>query len=105
MTQYPRLEVFECWKRERTMLVVEWEGRLIGYGIARRDRGEIEGVHVLPGEVRKGIGGCVLAGLENAAAGEGIRNLKVTVSLNAVEFYEACGYVRVGSRSSRVRME
>jgi putative acetyltransferase len=61
--------------------------------------GEVTGVYVLPSVAREGVGTRVYSKLERRARARGARTLGLSASLNAVPFYEAQGYERVGERT------
>jgi len=94
--QYPERPVFERWRREREMIVAVADGHVVGFGMAQLDRGEIEGVHVLPGRTRSGLGARILSTMESAGRSQSLEILEVKVSLNAIDFYESCGYREEG---------
>lgn len=77
------------------MFVMESDGLMVGFGHATQ--GEVQAVFVDPGWAGRGVGGALLEhALRLAARGhEGPIQLKST--LNAVGFYEAHGFVEVGS--------
>lgn len=82
-------------------------GRVVGFGDARPEPsgytdgvdGEIRAVYVHPDAARTGVGSAILADLEGWARGRGVASLGLHASLNAVPFYEARGYDRVGERT------
>lgn len=80
--------------RERTCLVAERDGRVIG--TAALDAHEIVTFFVLPEEQGRGAGSALLAALEAAARAEGREQLEVKSSLTAVGFYERHGYRGTG---------
>ena len=59
---------------------------------------EVTGVYVHPVVARSGVGSSLLATLEARARETGVEMLGLTASVNAVPFYEARGYERVGER-------
>lgn len=89
---------------DRVVLVAEEDGELVGWGGVRLDDGSLLGVYVAPGAMNHGIGRAVLEAVERTAYHEGLRTLSVFAALNAVGFYEACGYIRVGKRDARGRV-
>lgn len=56
---------------------------------------EVTGVYVHPSIARQGVGARIYAELERRAQTHGVQTLGLSVSLNAVPFYEALGYERV----------
>ena len=69
-------------------------GSIIGFGNLNQRSGEIEALYVDPDYVGRGVGKRILAALENAAVGSGLKLLSLSSSLNAVKFYEMAGYKR-----------
>jgi putative acetyltransferase len=60
---------------------------------------EVTAVYVDPSVAREGVGSAVYAALERRARAAGVESLRLVASANAVPFYEAHGYVRVGTRA------
>jgi len=54
---------------------------------------EVEAVYVDPPYLRRGIGAALLKEAEVSAWSRGLRDLRLAASLNAVPFYESCGYL------------
>lgn len=69
------------------------DGETIGYGALDPTSCEIEAVFVLPEYAGRGIGRVLLTALEAIAAAKGIASLRLSASLNAVNFYRSAGYV------------
>ncbi len=76
-------------------LVMEEDGRLLGYAILDLDTGELDAAFVDPAEQGRGIARALLAALDAMAVARGLRRLFLSASLNAVPFYERAGYVAV----------
>ena len=92
VSQYPPPEVFATWRARRKMLVARKSEKLVGFGQIQFDRKEIVGVHVAPAVARCGIGTMLVDSLENEAVTADLTEIVVQASMNAVDFYEACGY-------------
>ena len=67
---------------------------IVGFGNLNQDSGEIEAVYVAPEYVRRGVGREILQTLENVARDGGLTRLRLSSSMNAVQFYENAGYRR-----------
>ena len=67
---------------------------IVGFGNLNQDSGEIEAVYVAPEYVRRGVGREILQALESVAREVGLTVLRLSSSLNAVQFYENAGYRR-----------
>ena len=80
--------------RERVLLVSEDAGCITGFGQLNQASGEVEAVYVLPDRQREGIGEALLRSLEEEARAAGFTKLSLSATLNAVPFYERCGYTR-----------
>ena len=80
---------------DRTVLVAEREGTVVGFGQAHHGRAEVEACYVHPDHAGRGVGSALLAGLEGRLAGTGAEAVDLVASLNAVGFYEGAGYDRV----------
>lgn len=93
---------------DNRFVVADADGRVVGFGELVFDPGEyleapadaeVRAVYVHPDAAGEGVGSAVLADLERAARERGIESLGLWASLNAVPFYEARGYERVGERT------
>lgn len=73
---------------ERLVSLVEEDGRILGFSTVTTDR-ELEALFVDPSAMGGGVGRALV---EHAGV-----PLHVTANLNAVPFYEAVGFVGVGS--------
>ena len=71
---------------------------IVGFGNLNQDSGEIEAVYVAPEYVRRGVGREILQALESVARDVGLKLLRLSSSLNAVQFYENAGYRRQQQR-------
>lgn len=89
-------------------VVATRDGTLAGFGSLRTDPpdgyraavdGEVTGVYVRPSMARQGVGSAIYAELERRARAAGLAALGLLASRNAVPFYEAHGYRRVGERT------
>ena len=65
---------------------------IVGFGNLNQNNGEIEAVYVAPEYVGRGVGREILQALESAAQDLGLTILRLSSSLNAVQFYENAGY-------------
>ena len=85
-------------------VVAERGGALAGFGHLTDHAEEygtdaaVEAVYVHPDNAGRGVGSAVLAHLEGYARAAGHETLALWASLNAVPFYEASGWERVGER-------
>ena len=80
------------------VVVAEDEGdgadrRVVGFGAVDLESGEVRAVYVHPEHAGEGVGSAILRELEERAAEEGLTDLHLTASLNAVPFYERHGWV------------
>lgn len=86
-------------------IVAICEGRVVGFGHmgACEDREklvpsielEVKGLYVSPEVVGRGVGRALFGELERRAVKRGCRQLTVWSTLNAIPFYESCGFVVV----------
>lgn len=67
--------------------------QVIGFSQLNPTMYEIEAVYVDPEHGRCGIGRSLLQHAEHAARQRGLRELRLAASLNAVPFYQSCGYI------------
>lgn len=75
----------------RDFLVAEQRGAIVGFGFLHRQAAELEALFVAPRFARRGIGTALLRALETIARDAGLKSLKLSASLNSVEFYAAAG--------------
>ncbi|HEX5442721.1 MAG TPA: GNAT family N-acetyltransferase, partial [Pirellulales bacterium] len=80
----------------RDFLVAELDGAVVGFGFLNRETAELEALFVSPGVARRGIGKAILRSLERIAHDVGLTSLRLSASLNSVEFYAAVGYQATG---------
>lgn len=96
LAQYPSRQLYEKWLHERVLVVAEHEGKIIGFAQYFPPDSSIEAVHVLPAYVKKGVGKMVMVLIEEIAKTQGAKKITLGSSLNAVGFYEKCGYSKKG---------
>ena len=94
LAQYPQRNVYEKWIRERVLVVAEHERDIVGFAQYFPPNSTIEAVHVLPAYAKQGVGKMLVQFLEEIARGQGTKTIALGSSLNAVGFYEKCGYIR-----------
>ena len=80
-------------------IVAERSGDVVGFGTVHVQDGQVHAVYVHPEVMERGVGRAILARLERDAREAGVDELTVLSTLNAVGFYEACGYDHVGRES------
>lgn len=76
-------------------LVAEVDGMVAGFGSIVPENAELRAVYVRPDFGRRGIGGQILAALEDLARRSGLTELAMDASLNAEDFYAKRGFVLV----------
>ena len=81
-------------------VIAESNSRLLGVGVLHR-RGEILLFYLAPGAQRQGIGKMIHAALEKKADQWGLTSLYLDSTALACSFYEALGYLPVGSATPR----
>lgn len=84
---------------ERTCLVAELHGRIIGTGAL--DGEELATFFVDPAFQRRGVGSQLLLALEHAASAAGHRQIRVDSSMTGAGFYARYGYERCGPAVER----
>jgi len=67
-----------------------------GFGAVDLESGEVRAVYVHPDHAGAGVGSAILGELEDRARAEGLTDLHLTASLNAVPFYERHGWTSTG---------
>lgn len=87
-------ESYEESIRSKEFFVAEDDGGdILGFGVLNQEIAEVEAVYVTPEAGRRGIGLEILRKLEERANAQGLQQLRLNASLNAVQFYERSGYV------------
>jgi len=94
LAQYPGKELYEKWLQERVLVVAEDGDQLVGFAQYFPPNSSIEAVHVLPSHIKKGVGKMLMAELEEIAKKQGAKIIILDSSLNAVGFYDRCGYTK-----------
>ena len=77
------------------MVVALVDGVIAGYGDLRLKSNEVRAVYVDANYARQGVGSAILRNLEETAYGNGLTDLHLGASLNAVGFYESHRYAVV----------
>jgi putative acetyltransferase len=80
--------------RQLELLVAE-EDRILGFSILDLRSAELRAVYLHPDGAGHGIGRRLVERAESAARRESLPQLRLEATLNAVGFYEACGFHRV----------
>jgi GNAT superfamily N-acetyltransferase len=94
LAQYPGRNVYEKWIHERVLVVAESEGKIVGFAQYFPPNNSLEALHVLPSHAKRGIGKMLVRAIEKIARNLGAERILLDSSLNAVDFYVKCGYVR-----------
>ena len=71
-------------------------GEVAGFGAIDLESGEVRAVYVHPDHAGEGVGSAILGKLEGRARVEGLADLHLAASLNAVPFYERHGWASTG---------
>lgn len=69
---------------------------VLGFGQFNAGSAEIEAVYVDPAALQRGVGRLLLDEAHRRARAAGLPSVRVTAALNAVAFYERCGYQALG---------
>jgi len=91
-----KLDRHEVW-------IAEEGGRLGGYVSLDPATFEIDSVYVAPEAFGRGIGRRLVEHILEVAREHRLENVWLDASINAIEFYEAMGFVVTGEDGSRVR--
>ena len=78
----------------KRLFVAEENGRLVGFGQLCGAMGVVERIYVLPCVSGGGVGQALMREAERRAIAAGCRKLYLNSSLNAVAFYQRCGFTR-----------
>lgn len=81
-------------RADRYVAVAEANGDVVGVAGVHLEAGALLGVFVSPDATGEGIGAALLDAVESEARAAGLDVLTIRSALNAVGFYEACGFER-----------
>lgn len=76
-------------------IVVIEKSSIVGYGFFNKQDKEVKGIYLIPDVAKKGVGYKILSGLESIAKEYGLDELVLNSTLNAVAFYEKCGFRKI----------
>lgn len=79
-------------RSDRYVAVAELDETLVGVGGVQLETGQLLGVFVHPDHMGEGVGSALYERLEDRAREAGLEALTIRSALNAVAFYEACGF-------------
>ena len=71
------------------------EELVVGFLFLSMDKAEVNALYLDPAVVGRGIGRQMLDYAEDLARQQSVTEMQLKSTLNAVGFYEACGYVRI----------
>jgi GNAT superfamily N-acetyltransferase len=96
------LTVTEDFLAEHLVLVAESEGRLVGFSavVGDGEQRELDGLFVVPGSLRQGIGKQLLAVAIARVRPEGVQALRIVSDPHAEAFYKSQGAVWIGEQPS-----
>ena len=87
------------------VMVAVQSGEIVGFATIvthEGDDAELEGLFVEPSHWRKGIGTALLHAIEREAAAWGANRLHVLANVEAVRFYEASGFEKLGEQPTEL---
>lgn len=90
-------EQFDETIHAKAFLVAETDGVIVGHGFLDKGTGEIEAIFVDPNSQRRGIGTQLLAALERIAQDAGLDSLRLSATLNSVQFYKRAGFTELSA--------
>ncbi|HEU4840648.1 MAG TPA: GNAT family N-acetyltransferase [Ilumatobacteraceae bacterium] len=98
---HPELLVFDrAWIEHGRVRVAVVAGRVVGFATTRPvddDTAELDDLFVDPGRMRRGVARALVSDAVAAARGEGRSRIDVSANVHAGAFYEAVGFVSVGT--------
>lgn len=83
---------------ERFEIIIAERGEPVGYGVLNGRTHRIDAVFVHPANRGEGVGSSLVRQFESRARVDGISELSLLSSLNAVGFYESLGYWETGRK-------
>jgi GNAT superfamily N-acetyltransferase len=101
MLAHPELLVFDrAWIEHGRVRVAVVAGRVVGFATTRPvDDGsaELDDLFVDPGWMRRGVARALVSDAVAVAQGEGRSRIDVSANVHAMAFYEAVGFVAMGT--------
>jgi putative acetyltransferase len=94
LSLYPGKNLYKKWIAERVLLVAEDRGKIVGFAQYFPPNSSLEALHVSPERCNQGIGRKLLQAIEIIARDLDANTISFDASLNAVVFYEKCGYIK-----------
>ena len=85
--------IYEKALLDKILIVADLKSQIVGFGILDFINAELSAVYVHPSFSGQGAGKEILANLEFLAVGKGVEELILYSTINAVKFYEHCGYL------------
>lgn len=76
-------------------LVAVKDDKIVGYGFFNNQDKEVKGIYLIPDVAHKGVGYKILSKLESIAKEYGLDEFVLNSTLNAVAFYEKCGFRKI----------
>lgn len=89
----PHPQTYEQLMRDALVYVAEVDGVLVGFGVLSTERTTLSALYVLPDYLRQGVGSQLFDAMEAEARAAGVTRIVLNATLNAVAFYETCGFV------------
>lgn len=84
------------------MFVADENDEILGFAVLDLSTGLINATYVCPQAFGRGVGRALLAAAETDAAANGISQIRLNATLNAVGFYERLGYEHCGREQNRL---
>lgn len=91
--------------RRGAIVIAEHDGTVVGFGQLDLPAGEIQAVYVSPEAQSAGVGGALLAYLEDAALRAGVAVATLKSTLNAEPFYAARGWRATGCAVHKITQQ
>lgn len=99
---YPTPDRYPVEDAGSPLFVAEADDEVVGFAELDPTEATVDKVYVHPDHAGRGVGRALLERVESAATERGLEELSVVASLNAVPFYEAVGYERVGETTKSI---
>ena len=96
------LKAYQNIPNHNRLIVAEEKEQIIGFGLLNLDKKSIDSLYVWPNQAGRGYGKILLECIEKIAQEEGIDELTLSSTLNAVEFYQHMGYEKKMRSSYRL---
>jgi len=93
LSNFPKRVYYNELLSDRILIVACEDESILGFAQFDPSQSAVDAIYVRPGHTRKGVGSRLLSYIEDVARSLKKEKMNITVSLNAVSFYENSRYI------------